>query len=145
MTPVTTDSKLKIVSGRSVRCGKEEDQVSSGEFFVKYLLLVAAARSAWPHVTIGHPPRHQESDRSDFLPRSRVVPGDVGPILIIKQCPLVWSRPLKCGPNLKGMIDESRLRYFGGVIHDRDTSNYGHYGQTEYGKLTHFIPSVFVS
>jgi hypothetical protein len=31
---------------------------------------------------------------------------------------------------------------FGGVIHDRDPSNYG---QTESGKLTHFIPSVVVS
>jgi hypothetical protein len=47
---------------------------------------------------------------------------------------------------LKWVLDKGdlrcKLRHFGGAIQDgykRDTSNYG---QSEYGKLTHFYPSV---
>jgi hypothetical protein len=55
------------------------------------------------------------------------------------------SGPLK-RLRVKWVLDKDDLRrksrHFGGTIHDRDTSNYG---QTEYGKMTHFIHSVFVS
>jgi hypothetical protein len=49
---------------------------------------------------------------------------------------------------LKWVLDKEdlrrKLRHFGGVIQDRDTSQNGHRQTSEYGKLTHFYPSVLL-
>jgi hypothetical protein len=52
---------------------------------------------------------------------------------------------------LKWVLDKEdlrrKLRHFGGVIHDRDRCAHKHHGHrqtSEYGKLTHFIPSVLL-